>query len=136
MIKRLVTWLRRNEAGQSMVEMALVLPILLILVGGIMDFGWLFYNKLALTNAAREGARYAVIHYHTSPDYWEDQTVDLMKSTYVGVDSAVAQILDPYNSQIRATMSADVPILTGITSTIVGDDHITMTGSCIMRLEN
>lgn len=135
MIKRLVTWLRRNEAGQSMVEMALVLPILLILVGGIMDFGWLFYNKLALTNAAREGARYAVIHYHTSPD-WKNESKVLMEGTYVGVDSAVAQILDPYNSQIRATMSADVPILTGITSTIVGDDHITMTGSCVMRLEN
>ena len=136
MIKRLVTWLRRNEAGQAMVEMALVLPILLILIGGIVDFGWLFYNQLSLTNAAREGARYAVIHYHTSPDYWEDQTVDLMKSTYVGVDSAVAKVFEPQNSQIRATMTANVPILTGITSTIVGDDYITMTGSCVMRLEN
>ena len=108
----------------------------LILVGGILDFGWLFYNQLSLTNAAREGARYAVIHYHTSPDYWEDQTVDLMKSTYVGVDSAVAKVFEPQNSQIRATMTANVPILTGITSTIVGDDYITMTGSCVMRLEN
>ena len=79
MLKRLIKRMRKSEAGQSMVEMALVLPILLLLVGGIMDFGWLFYNQLALTNAAREGARYAVIHYHTAPDYWDDQTVALMK---------------------------------------------------------
>ena len=135
MLKRLIKRMRKSEAGQSMVEMALVLPILLLLVGGIMDFGWLFYNQLALTNAAREGARYAAIHYHTSTD-WYQQTKDLMADTYVGVDNADAEVFEPDNSQIRAVMTADVPILTGITSTILGKDKIKMTGTCIMRLEN
>ena len=135
MIKRLVTWLRRNEAGQSMVEMALVLPILLILIGGIVDFGWLFYNQLSLTNAAREGARYAAIHY-TDAGEWKQDAIKIMDNTYVGVGTAMAEVENPKDSQIRATMSANVPILTGVASTILNKSTLQMTGSCIMRLEN
>ena len=134
MIKRLVTWLRRNEAGQAMVEMALVLPILLILIGGIVDFGWLFYNQLSLTNAAREGARYAAIH-HSEAANWKQNAEFIMDNTYVGAGSATATVSDAVNSQICATMEADVPILTGVASTLLGKKVITMTGSCIMRLE-
>ena len=54
---------RKKEEGQAMVEFALVLPLLLVLLFGIIDFGWLFYNKIDVNNASREGARYAAIHY-------------------------------------------------------------------------
>ena len=36
--------MKKRENGQSAVEFALVLPILLLIVCGILDFGWLFYN--------------------------------------------------------------------------------------------
>ena len=45
-----------------MVEFALVLPILLILLFGIIDFGLYFYNDLQLTQAARDAARYASVN--------------------------------------------------------------------------
>ena len=131
----MIKWLRKSEAGQSMVEMALVLPILLLLVGAIIDFGWLFYNQLALNNAAREGARYAVIHYNAAGD-WEQEAKRIMENSYVGVSSAVADVYEPVDSQIRATMSADVPILTGIASTILQKSSMSMSGTCIMRLES
>ena len=131
----MLKWLRKSQCGQAMVEMALVLPILVLLIGGIMDFGWLFYNKVALNNAAREGARYAVIHYTTAPD-WKSKSIALMDSSYVGVQSAEAMVYDPHGSQIKATMTADVPVLTGFTSTLIGKSSVNMTGSCIMRLEN
>ena len=138
MLKRLIKKLRRSENGQAMVEMALVLPILLLLVGGIIDFGWLFYNKLALNNAAREGARYAAIHYHLSTDWTSDVqlALDLMDEVYSGVDGATASVNTPENSTITAEMKARVPILTGIASTILGRDYIDMVGTCTMRLEN
>ena len=44
--------------GQSLVEFALVLPILLLLILGAMDLGRMFYIKVVLTNAAREGANH------------------------------------------------------------------------------
>lgn len=52
--------LGRDEKGQSVVEFALVVPILLLLVLGIMEFGRAYSANLTLQNAAREGARLAV----------------------------------------------------------------------------
>lgn len=51
-----------RQKGQSLVEFALVLPLLLMLVLGAIDFGRLFYTKIIITNAAREGAYYLVSH--------------------------------------------------------------------------
>jgi Flp pilus assembly protein TadG len=51
----------RGEQGQALVEMALVLPILLILVLGILEFGRAWNTKQVVTDAAREGARLAVV---------------------------------------------------------------------------
>jgi len=50
------------EAGQSMVEFALILPILLLMVLGVVDFGRAFFTYEALANAAREGARYCALN--------------------------------------------------------------------------
>lgn len=51
---------KNRERGQGLVEFALVLPIFLILVLGIVDFGWALKSYITITNAAREGARYGV----------------------------------------------------------------------------
>ena len=56
-----MTGRRRRERGAAAVEMAIVLPLLVLLLGGIIDFGWLFFNEVMLANAAREGARGAVV---------------------------------------------------------------------------
>jgi hypothetical protein len=47
----------RSERGAALVEFALALPLLLVVIGGIVDFGFLFQRYEVLTNAAREGAR-------------------------------------------------------------------------------
>ena len=53
---------RRRFRGQSMVEFALVAPIFFFMIFGVMEGGWLFYNQNAITNAARDGSRYAAVH--------------------------------------------------------------------------
>lgn len=53
--------LKRNEKGQGLVEFALVLPLLLLLLLGIIQFGIIFSSQIAITNAAREGARVAAV---------------------------------------------------------------------------
>jgi Flp pilus assembly protein TadG len=50
------------EKGQSLVEMALTLPVLLLLTLGTVDLGLGFKTYMALTNAAREGARWVSIY--------------------------------------------------------------------------
>jgi len=52
---------RRRERGTSVVEMAIVLPLLLTLVFAIGEFGIMFTQWQTLTNAAREGARTGVV---------------------------------------------------------------------------
>jgi Flp pilus assembly protein TadG len=49
----------KREKGSVVVEMAIALPLLLLIVAGIIDLGLLFWEKEVMTNAAREGARAA-----------------------------------------------------------------------------
>ena len=50
-----------GERGAAAVEFAIVLPILIVLIFGIIDFGLFFYNDLLLTQAARDAARFASV---------------------------------------------------------------------------
>ena len=50
---------RNGEAGVELIEFGLVFPLLLLLVLGIVDYGFMFQRFEALTNATREGARVA-----------------------------------------------------------------------------
>ena len=56
---------RSRESGASLVEFAMVMPLLLLLVFGIMESGWFFAQLTETRNAAREGARVAVVDYGT-----------------------------------------------------------------------
>ena len=47
----------RNKRGQALIEFAFILPFLLVIVGGIVDFGLAFFVGQVIQNAAREGAR-------------------------------------------------------------------------------
>lgn len=51
----------KSERGQSLVEFALIIPILLMLLFGIVDFGRIFHAYLTIDHAGREGARAVAI---------------------------------------------------------------------------
>jgi Flp pilus assembly protein TadG len=52
----------RRVFGQALAEFALVAPIFFLMLFGIIDFGRYVYYVQVLNNAAREGARYAIVH--------------------------------------------------------------------------
>jgi len=52
---------RRRRGGQSLVEFAVVLPVFLLILAGIFDFGLGLYSQMTVINAAREGARLGVV---------------------------------------------------------------------------
>jgi Flp pilus assembly protein TadG len=66
-VRRLLRRFCGDEAAQ-LVEFALVLPMLLLVVLGIAEFGFIFQRYEVVTNAAREGARMAVLPGYTSAD--------------------------------------------------------------------
>jgi Flp pilus assembly protein TadG len=52
----------KREKGQSLVEFALLLPILLIILIGVVDLGRMYYAYTVITDAAAEGATYAAMN--------------------------------------------------------------------------
>jgi Flp pilus assembly protein TadG len=51
----------RSETGASAVEFALLLPLLMMILFGIIEFGFALYRQAVLTNASREGARLGIV---------------------------------------------------------------------------
>lgn len=64
----LIKRLRTTDHGAELIEMAIVTPLLLLLVFGIVDFGFLFQRYVVLTNAAAEGARVAGLPGYNQAD--------------------------------------------------------------------
>ena len=100
---------RRSERGAELIELAIVLPILLIVVAGIIDFGFLFQRWEAVTNAAREGARVAIL-----PNFNDGDTQERVRQ-YIdaaGLDRGQAVVPVPARSTITLTTGATVDVVT------------------------
>lgn len=82
--------LPRRARGQSLAEFALVLPIALMALFGIIVIGfWVFYQQ-QVTNVAREAARYAAVHSSSAPCPtvgWRDPTAPNQAVSYVRCDA-------------------------------------------------
>lgn len=107
-----------SQKGQSLVEMALILPILLLLLMGIIDFGWIFANQIELQNAARDGARYASVNtgknYQDVKDYLEEGYA-LIKPDKVVMD------FDRDNGMVELGLNYELDIITPFTGAIIGN---------------
>ena len=71
--------LRRGSLrAQELVEFALIFPVLMLFVFAIIDFGRVFHVLIAISNAAREGARYGIIHgINQSGEPPNDSVIDM-----------------------------------------------------------
>ena len=137
-----------STRGSALLEMAAVLPVLLLVLAAIVDFGFLFLQYEVVTNAAREGARIGVL-----PDY---QTADVQQRvrdylTAGGLTSASLSAIDVVRSTVTVgpsglemdvvTVSVEYPsrfmFLGPITSFIGGDPYstVTLNATSTMRAE-
>lgn len=53
---------RGSEKGQNLVELALILPLMMVILIGVLDLGRVFFAQIAVANSAREGVRYLTTH--------------------------------------------------------------------------
>ena len=100
-----------DQRGAQLIEAALVLPLLLLVVLGILDFGMLFWQFESVTNAAREGARVAILSGYSTTD----------------VENRVQQYLDDAGLTDTAAISVVAPA--GVD--VGGGTCITMTGATV-----
>ena len=103
--------MKREERGAALVEFALALPLLLVVLGGIVEWGMVFQREELLANAAREGARMA-----TLPGY--DQTsVDTRVRAYIaaglGTTTASLAVAMPSGSVVLTNPVLTVPVAGG-----------------------
>lgn len=73
------TRMGRCDEGASALEFAIILPVLLLILLGIIEFGLMYQAQLAVTHAAREGARFASVHQDSAwdPSYVEARAYPL-----------------------------------------------------------
>ena len=88
----LIKRLRESEHGAEVIEMVLVLPLLLALLFGLVDFGFLFQQYLVMTNAAAEGARVASLPGYGAGDVSARVTA---YATNGGVNGTVNTVTTP-----------------------------------------
>lgn len=81
-----------EEKGGSLLEFALIAPLLFVFLFGIIEFGILIYDKAMITNASREGARAGIVY-----DYKDGGTPDdLSDDTYHPNNAAIVQAVETY----------------------------------------
>jgi len=126
---------RNPQAGVALIESAFVLPLLLVLTMGMLDFGRAFHTKSVLDQAAREGARIAVV---TSPDV--DLVTDKVNAVLAssGVTGSVTVLGPDPSHMVTVTVTTTFTFITPGVFALVGGDFgntIPMSGQTVMRFE-
>lgn len=124
-----------NSKGQALVEMAFVLPILLMIVMGIVEFGRIFNAYLIVTNASREGARYASVN---STDLEVINAIETLTSTLNQSQMSIS-IYPDYGSRtsgnpVEVSIDYNIDIIAPIIGVILPDPFI-VSSNTTMRVE-
>jgi Flp pilus assembly protein TadG len=93
-----------SEQGAAAVEMALVLPLLLVFLVGIGDVGWMMWQRIQLQEAVQEGSIYGIFH--------PDQPGDVVNRVVAASDYTI----DPSNVEVECSLPLpDSPRLLKVT---------------------
>ena len=116
-------------------EFALVLPILLFLILGFIDVGWLLYAKISVAAAAREGAR--AVSVLDATEFGTAQTTAEGKANTVVGNKTVIVSPTTYKEgdPITVTVTTVVSPLVGFLPKIILPDPVTLESQVSMRME-
>ena len=137
---------RRDDSGQSLVEFALVLPLLLLIITGLFDLARATWQENTLAYAAREGTRYAIVHGSGSVDgtvVWpghDQPVVDSVRSAAVGVPNVgvVVSWVDSgcYDRNCRVAVDATAPFVPIPSHFLLGDTfQFTLKGGSMLVIQ-
>ena len=107
----------KRQGGQSLLETAFALPVVLLVLLGIFDFSRAVYYQSVIANGAREGARYGAVPTHVND---HTGTVNATQATMVGLESGNVQIVvnwpggDTVQVQVRYRMTVITPIIASV----------------------
>lgn len=129
-----------KETGQAVVEMAVVLPLLLLILGCIIDCGWIISNQNAIDYGAREGARYAIVH--AEDDSAADKIISYTKSMIpasmssdVTVEVTFTEPSKPHLGDVIVAVSSNVTVLTPVVGIFTDGQAVPLDSMCQMKVE-
>lgn len=125
----------QDTRGQALVEMALVLPLLLLLLMGIFEFGRIMGARLILSDLARDGARHAVVGYSDA------DIIQLVKDRRAWLEEARIEVqMQPQQANrskgepLQVSVDYSLPLLTPFLSSFL-PDPFPLSATCTMRME-
>ena len=95
-----------GERGQALLETALILPLILLVSVSIFEFGRAYQTVQVLTNAAREGARVAILPNATQSDVQSRVTAYLQAGQLANSNNATVSVNQNVSISIGATAAA------------------------------
>lgn len=130
-MKRWFKYLHKSQKGQALVEFALLVPIFVILLFGIMEFARLWETMSVLTSAAREGARVAAV---SSPSVSQARSAAERVLAASNISGATVSVSGPNSdSEVIVTVSINYTPVTG--SIVPGIGAFSLTRSTTMHWE-
>jgi len=130
-MKRMIAYFKSSQKGQSLVEFVLVLPVFIILLFGIMEFGRLWETTNVLTSAAREGARVAAV---TAPNTSRVTNAAQNILASANISNVTINVTGPTASdEVVVTVSCNYAPITG--SIVPGIGQIALSRTTTMHWE-
>ena len=125
--------MQHDERGTNLIEMALVSFLLLLMLGGVVDFGRAFNNYIIIANASREGARYAS-RFPRPQDENDIKQATKQEAADSGValsddDIVIENMGASSGGWIRVTVNYDFPTIMG---GVIGVGNLTLRSSTEM----
>ncbi len=125
----------KSKLGQSLVEMAIILPILLTLLMGMVEFGRVFGSYLVMENLARNAARFGVVG-HTDEEIRNLITAEnpMLKTDRLLIDISPSDSMRDRGDPLTISMDYTIDIITPIMGDIL-PNPFPLTTSCTMMVE-
>ena len=112
-----------------MAEFTLVLPVLAILLFGVIQFGIVFNNYLAVTDAVRAGARQAAVARYLPPGQRESKVKSKVYASASGLDTSKLKVTvaasDSWNAGSDVTVTASYPYSINLLGRVVKSGALT-----------
>jgi Flp pilus assembly protein TadG len=132
---------RKNRRGAAVVEFAIVAPVFFLLVFGMIEYGRLVMVQQILTNASREGARFAVVQSANDTTAVQDVVTDYLASASIGGSPTVSvdwPVSGGSSSSEPVTVTVSIPFgqVSWLPSPMFVSSTMPLTAASVMRRES